>query len=418
MAKRTVIVIGGGAAGMMASGQAAAMGADTLLLEKMHRPGRKLGITGKGRCNITNVASLPDFIAHFGPGGKFLRQAFYRFSNDELMAFFEELGVPLVVERGGRVFPASGQARDVVDALTEWMRRQGVKVRQKVSVESLLVEDRKIRGVRDSGGETYSADAVIISTGGMSYPATGSTGDGYRLARSAGHSIVPPRPALVPLETAGDVAPRLQGLSMRNVSAGVLVEGRKQGEAFGEMIFTHFGLSGPVILTLSGKVTDALNMGKKVAISLDLKPALDDRTLDERLLRDFDTHGKRTFRTLLKDLLPGKLIPVCMSLTKISPERQGHQITAREREVLRKWLKDFRLEITGTRPLPEAIITAGGVDTGEINPRTMASYLVEGLYFAGEVMDINADTGGYNLQGAFSTGWLAGRSAAGVDLEE
>ncbi len=418
MAKRTVIVIGGGAAGMMASGQAAAMGADTLLLEKMHRPGRKLGITGKGRCNITNVASLPDFIAHFGPGGKFLRQAFYRFSNDELMAFFEELGVPLVVERGGRVFPASGQARDVVDALTEWMRRQGVKVRQKVSVESLLVEDRKIRGVRDSGGETYSADAVIISTGGMSYPATGSTGDGYRLARSAGHSIVPPRPALVPLETAGDVAPRLQGLSMRNVSAGVLVEGRKQGEAFGEMIFTHFGLSGPVILTLSGKVTEALNMGKKVAISLDLKPALDDRTLDERLLRDFDTHGKRTFRTLLKDLLPGKLIPVCMSLTKISPERQGHQITAREREVLRKWLKDFRLEITGTRPLPEAIITAGGVDTGEINPRTMASYLVEGLYFAGEVMDINADTGGYNLQGAFSTGWLAGRSAAGVDLEE
>lgn len=403
---------------MMASGQAAAMGADTLLLEKMHRPGRKLGITGKGRCNITNVASLPDFIAHFGPGGKFLRQAFYRFSNDELMAFFEELGVPLVVERGGRVFPASGQARDVVDALTEWMRRQGVKVRQKVSVESLLVEDRKIRGVRDSGGETYSADAVIISTGGMSYPATGSTGDGYRLARSAGHSIVPPRPALVPLETAGDVAPRLQGLSMRNVSAGVLVEGRKQGEAFGEMIFTHFGLSGPVILTLSGKVTEALNMGKKVAISLDLKPALDDRTLDERLLRDFDTHGKRTFRTLLKDLLPGKLIPVCMSLTKISPERQGHQITAREREVLRKWLKDFRLEITGTRPLPEAIITAGGVDTGEINPRTMASYLVEGLYFAGEVMDINADTGGYNLQGAFSTGWLAGRSAAGVDLEE
>jgi len=415
MTKRTVIVIGGGASGMMASGQAAAMGAETLLLEKMHRPGRKLGITGKGRCNLTNVAPPPDFIAHFGPGGTFLRQAFYRFSNDELMAFFEELGVSLVVERGGRVFPESGQARDVVDALTKWIRKRGVKVRHKVSVESLLIEERKVLGVRDSAGETYRADAVIIATGGMSYPATGSTGEGYRLARSAGHSIVPPRPALIPLETAGDIAPRMQGLSIRNVNVRVLVEGKKQGEAFGEMLFTHFGISGPVILTLSGAVTDALNMKKRVVISIDLKPGLDERTLDERLLRDFDTHGKRAFRRLLKDLLPGKLIPVCMALTGISPEKQGHQITARERGVLRKWLKDFSLEITGTRPLSEAIITAGGVDTGEIDPRTMASYLVDGLYFTGEVMDINADTGGYNLQGAFSTGWLAGRSAAGAD---
>jgi len=396
---------------MMASGQAAGLGANTLLLEKMHRPGRKLGITGKGRCNLTNVASLPEIISHFGSSGVFLRQAFHRFSNDELVAFFGDLGVPTVVERGGRVFPASGQARDVVDALTGWMRRQGVAVRRKVSVGGLLIEGRKVCGVRDSGGETYPADAVIIATGGVSYPATGSTGDGYRLARSAGHSIVAPRPALIPLETGGGVAPRLQGLSMRNVNVSVLVDDRKQGEAFGEMLFTHFGLSGPVILSLSGMVTDALNLGGRVIISIDLKPALDERKLDERLLRDLDAHGKRKFQTLLEDLLPGKLIPVCMELTGIPPDRRGHQITARERERLRAWLKDFRLEVTGTRPISEAIITAGGINTGEIDPRTMESCLVSGLYFAGEVMDIDADTGGYNLQAAFSTGWLAGRSA-------
>jgi len=412
MVKHNVIVIGGGASGMMASGQAAGMGADTLLFEKMRLPGRKLGITGKGRCNLTNVASLPEFISHFGSSGIFLRQAFHRFSNDELAAFFEDLGVPTVAERGGRVFPISSQAGDVVDALRGWMQKQGVTVRWKVSVDSLLIEGRKVCGVRDLMGEAYPADAVIVATGGVSYPATGSTGDGYRLARAAGHSIVPVRPALIPLETEGDVAPRLQGLSMRNVNVSVLVDGRKQDETFGEMLFTHFGLSGPVILSLSGRVTDALDMGGRVTISIDLKPALDEHKLDERLLRDLDAHGKRKFQTLLEGLLPGKLIPVCMELTGIPPDRRGHQITASERKRLRTWLKDFRFEVTGTRPISEAIITAGGINTGEIDPRTMASRLVGGLYFAGEVMDIDADTGGYNLQAAFSTGWLAGRSAA------
>jgi len=395
---------------MMAAGQAAGLGADTLLLEKMRRPGRKLGITGKGRCNLTNVASLPEIISHFGSSGIFLRQAFYRFSNDELVVFFEDLGVPTVVERGGRIFPASGQARDVVDALTAWMRRQGVTVRRKISVDGLLIKRQKVCGVCGLTGEIYPADAVIIATGGVSYPATGSTGDGYSLARSAGHSIVSPRPALIPLETEGAVAPRLQGLSMRNVNVSVLINGRKQDEAFGEMLFTHFGLSGPVILSLSGRVTDALDMGGRVTISIDLKPALDEHKLDERLLRDLDAHGKRKFQTLLEGLMPGKLIPVCMDLTGIPPDRRGHQITASERRRLRAWLKDFRLEVTGTRPISEAIITAGGINTGEIDPRTMASRLVSGLYFAGEVMDIDADTGGYNLQAAFSTGWLAGRS--------
>ena len=427
MPERQVIVVGGGAAGLMAAGQAAELGARTLLLEKMNRPGRKLRITGKGRCNLTNVAPLPECITHFGPNGRFLRQAFSRFFTPELVAFFEALGVRTVTERGGRVFPASGQAQDVVDALVQWVGERGVSLRTQSPVERLLVEGRRVVGVQvsrvpsrtgeapthdRSTGRVYRADAVIIATGGASYPATGSTGDGYRLAESVGHSIVPIRPALVPLETAGDIAARLQGLSLRNVTVRVWSDGKKQAESFGEMLFTHFGLSGPIILSLSKQVVDALRLGQGVTISIDLKPALDEQKLDARLLRDLDAHGKQQFRTLLKGLLPRKLIPVCVDLTGIPPDKAGHQITAQERKRLRAWLKDFRLEVTGYRPLAEALITAGGVDTREVDPRTMASRLVEGLHFAGEVLDVDADTGGYNLQAAFSTGWIAGRSAA------
>ena len=409
----------------MAAGQAAELGAETLLLEKMKRPGNKLRITGKGRCNLTNVTPLSEFIAHFGPNGRFLRQAFSRLFTPELVAFFEELGVRTVTERGGRVFPASGRAQDVVDALVRWVGERGVTLRTRSPVKQLLVEGGRVVGVRVSGsqvssgkpgfssaGQVYRADGVIVATGGASYPATGSTGDGYRLAAVVGHTIVPIRPALVPLETAGDVAPRLQGLSLRHVTARVWVNGRKRAEAFGEMLFTHFGLSGPIILSLSRQAVDALRLGQRVVLSIDLKPALDERKLDARLLRDLDTHGKQQFRTLLEALLPRKLIPVCIDLTSISPYKMGHQITAQERRRLRTWLKDFRLEVTGYRSFTEAIITAGGVDTREIDPRTMASRLVEGLYFTGEVLDVDADTGGYNLQAAFSTGWLAGRAAA------
>ncbi len=428
MTGRQVIVVGGGAAGLMAAGQAAELGAETLLLEKMDRPGRKLRITGKGRCNLTNVVPLSEFITHFGPNGRFLRQAFSRFFVSDLVAFFEELGVRTVTERGGRVFPASGQAcpepfvplragrsrraQDVVDALVRWVGERGVTLRTQSPVERLLVEGGRVVGVQASRGRVYRADAVIVATGGASYPATGSTGDGYRLAESVGHTIVPIRPALVPLETAGGVAPRLQGLSLRNVTVRVWVNGKKQAKVFGEMLFTHFGLSGPIILSLSRQVVDALRLGQRVILSIDLKPALDERKLDARLLRDLDAHGKQQFRTWLKGLLPRKLIPVCIDLTGIVPEKAGHQITAQERKRLRMWLKDFRLEVTGYRPFTEAIITAGGVDTREVDPRTMASRLVEGLYFAGEVLDVDADTGGYNLQAAFSTGWVAGRSAA------
>jgi len=253
---------------------------------------------------------------------------------------------------------------------------------------------------------------VILAAGGASYPATGSTGDGYRLARATGHTIVPIRPALVPLETAGDLAPGLQGLSLRNVRVRLRLDGKRVAELFGEMLFTHFGVSGPIILTLSKRAVDGLRQRQAVTISLDLKPALDERKLDERLLRDLCSHGKQRLRTVLKGLLPQTLIPVCLELTGISPDRLASELTLQERRRLRAWLKDFRLEVTGYRPFTEAIITAGGVDTREVNPRTMASRLVQGLYLVGEVLDVDGDTGGYNLQAAFSTGWVAGRASA------
>ncbi len=427
MSKPRVIVIGGGPAGLIAAGQAAKLGAETMLLEKMDRPGRKLRITGKGRCNVTNIAPLSQFIEHFRPNGRFLRQAFSQFLTSELLAFLEELGVPTVTERGGRVFPASGRAQDVVDALVQWIGECGVKLRNRSVVEWLNVEGEKVTGVktykavsrmrkastiRPSCGQIYHADAVIIATGGASYPETGSTGDGYQLAELAGHSIVQIRPALVPLETRGDIAQRLQGLSLRNVKVQVRVDGKKGGQGFGEMVFTHFGVSGPVILFLSRQVVDALRLGQKVELSIDLKPALDHGKLDARLLRELDAHGKKHFRTLLKELLPRKLIPVCMDLVDILPGKVGHQITTRERKRLRMWLKDFRLQVNAYRPFKEAVVTAGGVNTREVEPRTMASRIVEHLYFAGEVLDVDADTGGYNLQAAFSTGWIAGKSAA------
>ncbi|MFH1313951.1 MAG: NAD(P)/FAD-dependent oxidoreductase [Candidatus Eisenbacteria bacterium] len=411
LTERRVIVVGGGAAGLMAAGQAAQLGAETLLLEKMSRPGRKLRIAGKGRCNLTNVALLPEFIAHFGRNGRFLRQAFSRFFTDELVGFFEDLQVPIVTERGGRVFPSSGEAQDVVDALVRWAGKCGVTLLTRSPVEQLVVERGRVVGVQLSHGRIYRGRAVIIATGGASYPATGSTGDGYRLAESVGHTIVPIRPALVPLEAAGDIAPKLQGLSLRNVTVRMWVGRKRQAKTFGEMLFTHFGLSGPTILSLSRQVVDALRLGHRVILSIDLKPAIDERELETRLLRDLAASGKQKFRTLLKGLLPRKLIQVCATLTGISPDKEAHQITAEERKRLRMWLKNFRIEVIGYRSFAEAIITAGGVDTREVDPRTMESRLVEACYFAGEVLDVDADTGGYNLQAAFSTGWVAGRSA-------
>jgi len=422
-----VIVIGGGAAGLMAAGHAARLGARTLVLEKMSRPGRKLRITGKGRCNLTNTAPLPDFVEHFGPNGRFLYSAFQQFFADDLIAFFADLGVTTVVERGGRVFPASSEAGEVVDALARWATAGGAAIKPGAPVERLVVQAGRVIGVQVGApatrrGQTprtppaaglYRAPAVIVATGGASYPGTGSTGDGYRLAAAVGHSVIPVRPALVPLETAGDVAARLQGLSLRNVSVTLSTDGEPHAAAFGEMLFTHFGVSGPVILSLSRAAVDALDAGGRVRLAIDLKPALDEAKLDARLLRDLDAHGRQQFHTVLKGLLPRTLIPVCCELARIPPDKPAHQVTAKDRRRLRTWLKGFYLDVTGYRSWHEAIVTAGGVDLREVDPRTMESRLVAGLYFAGEVLDLDADTGGYNLQAAFSTGWLAGRSAAG-----
>jgi len=418
MANRHVIVIGAGPAGLMAGGQAAKAGARVEILEKMRRPARKLRITGKGRCNLTNMAPPEQFLAHFGSQGLFLRQALYRFSNQDLVRFLYERGVPTVTERGGRVFPASQQAQDVADALVRWAELQGVALCLSTAVDQLVTQGQRVVGVRlapRQGGEpgrVLQADAVIVATGGASYPATGSTGDGYRMAQAVGHMVVPIRPALVPLETAGRLAQRLQGLSLRNVRVRLLVDGRLASEAFGEMLFTHFGVSGPIVLGMSRRAVDALRGGQRVELSIDLKPALDEQTLDARLLRDLDRHGKRQYSTLLRGLLPRKLIPICIQETGIPPERVANQMTAHERQRLRQWLKDLRLEVAGYRSFDEAIVTAGGVDLGEVDPRTMGSRLIEGLYFAGEVLDLDADTGGYNLQAAFSMGWVAGKEAA------
>jgi len=409
--QRRIVVIGGGAAGLMAAGQAALSGADTLLLEKMPRPGRKICITGKGRCNLTNIAEQSDFINHFGQTGCFLRQAFARFFSLELMDFLNELGLELVTERGGRVFPASGKAPDVLAVFLKWLDHCGVRIKQSAKVRNLVISDGRITGVVCKG-RNIPCDAVILATGGASYPATGSSGDGYRLAKSAGHSIVPIRPALVPLETSGDTAAEMMNLNLRNVGVRMLVDGKKRRQVFGEMVFTAFGLTGPIILTLSGDVVDALRGGHTVVLSLDLKPALDENKLDARLLRDFSARGREELNSVLRGLLPRELVPVCLRLTGIPPDCLACQVSAKQRRRLRTWFKDFRLEVNGSRPLSEAIITAGGVDTREVDPRTMESRKTGGLFIVGELLDIQADTGGYNLQAAFSTGWLAGRAAA------
>lgn len=406
-----IIVIGGGAAGMMAAGQAALTGARVLLLEKMNRPGRKLAITGKGRCNLTNIAGIREFIDHLGPNGHFLRQAFGVFFASELMAFLEQQGMELVSERGGRVFPAGGKAPEVVRVFRQWLHRCGVEIRTSAPVDHLLTTEGKISGVL-TNNETLDCDAVILATGGASYAATGSSGDGYRLAASVGHTIVPIRPALVPLEIADSLTAPMAGLDLRNVTVRLLKDGRRCRQEFGEMGFTGFGVTGPVILTLSGEAVDGLRSGADMALSIDLKPALDEQKLEARLLRDLESRSKERMDSVLRGLLPRQMIPVCLQGSDIPEDRIAGQLTAKERKRLKTWLKDFRLPISGHRPFNEAIITAGGVDLKEVDPRTMESRKTGGLYLAGEVLDIQGDTGGYNLQAAFSTGWLAGRAAA------
>lgn len=404
-----VIVIGAGPAGLLAAGRAAELGGKVLVLEKMKHEGRKLLITGKGRCNITNDAPISEFIKHVYPNGRFLRNAFSSFFSKDIIKLLEEHGVESTLERGGRYFPASNRSRDVLNALLQWVKNHKVEIRCGYRVEELLVEDNTVIGVK-ANGKKFLCNHVIMATGGKSYPATGSNGEGYELARRVGHSVVKARPALVSLETKGDLAQKLQGLNLKNVKATVWVNGKKRADDFGEMIFTHFGLSGPIILTLSREVVRELQDKNRVEVSIDLKPALDEQKLDTRLIRDLNEHGNKKLLNIFKLWLPASMISVFIELLNIDTEKECNQVSSKERKQILYLMKNLVFKISNYRSFKEAIITSGGINTKEISQKTMESKIVKGLYFAGEMIDLDAETGGYNLQIAYSTGWLAGNS--------
>ena len=404
-----IVIVGAGPAGMMAAAAAAECGGSVLLLEKMPRVGRKMMITGKGRCNVTSADDVPDIIRNIIGNGRFLNSSLRAFDNADVMAFFEGLGVPLKTERGNRVFPQSDRAADVVDAMVKHLRDQEVEIRTNTSVSGLLTEANKICGVRLVDGSEVEAAAVILAMGGASYPATGSTGDGYVLARAVGHTVAPIFPALVPLVTRETWVREVQGLSLRNVRATLYHAGKKEQDFFGEMLFTHFGVTGPIILQLSRRASELLRDGKKdIELRLNLKPALTHEKLRERVDRDFAAYEQKHLHNGMIDLLPKCLIDIVLNVAGLAPERVVGQISSKERERLVRVLQALPLTIMGTRPIAEAIVTAGGVATHEINPRTMESKIVKHLYFVGELVDVDAYTGGYNLQAAFSMGHAAG----------
>jgi len=409
---KTVIIVGGGAAGMMAAVKAAEHKANVILLEKMPSLGRKVLITGKGRCNITNDCDTQQLIKNMPGNGRFLHSAFREFSNTDMVEFIEHWGVKTKVERGGRVFPVSDKAKDVIDAFLKAMVKSRVEVITNQPVRKILVEDGQVAGVV-TDQKQYRADVVILATGGASYPGTGSSGDGYKMAKELGHSITPLKPSLVPLEVAEDWIKELQGLSLKNVTATVLIDGKKKADDFGEMLFTHYGLSGPIILSLSKVVAEALNKGKEeVTLEINLKPALSEEVLDKRIQRDWEKFSRKQVKNSLSELLPAKMIPVIIDLSFLDADKFVNQVTKVERARLLNQLQHLAFTITRTRPVSEAIVTAGGVSTKEINPTTMESKIIKNLYFAGEVIDIDGYTGGYNLQAAFSTGYAAGKAAA------
>lgn len=422
---RRVIVIGGGAAGMMAAIAAADAGNEVLLLEKNEKLGKKLFITGKGRCNVTNAADMDVFFASVCTNSKFLYSAFYQFDNRAVMELLEKAGCPLKIERGERVFPVSDHSSDIIATLQREVKRRSVEVRLHTEVKELLtrplprqetIQDEAsahkgyqavCTGVRLADGQTIEADRCIICTGGISYPSTGSTGDGYRFAESTGHRLTSPRPALVPLEVRESWCGELMGLSLKNVAVR-MVNGKKElYQGFGEMLFTHFGVSGPLILSASSFY--GRRKSDDVVLYIDLKPALDPEQLDKRLLRDFEEQKNKQFKNALGGLFPAKLIPVMVRLSEIHPDKQINEVTREERRRLLELTKRLPLTVTGTRSFAEAIITQGGVSVKDINPSTMESKLVRGLSFAGEVLDVDAMTGGFNLQIAWSTGYLAGQ---------
>lgn len=400
-----VVVIGGGASGMMAAVAAAESGDSVCLIEKNEKLGKKLFITGKGRCNVTNAADMETQLANVRTNEKFLYSAFYGFDNTAVMNFLERAGCPLKVERGGRVFPCSDHSSDVIAAFQRELKRLGVKILLHTEVRELTHSDNKITGVILIDGSRMRADRVIVCTGGVSYPATGSTGDGYRFAETTGHRLTERRPALVPFNVEETWCRQVMGLSLKNTAVRLVCGGSKVYEGFGEMLFTHFGVSGPLILSASSYYRP----GSETKLWIDLKPALDEGQLDKRLLREFEENRNRQFQNGLKELFPASLIPVMVSLSGICPEKKAGEITREERRAFGRLIKGISLTVTGTRGFEEAIITRGGVSVKDINPSTMESRRMEGLYFAGEVLDLDGLTGGFNLQIAWSTGHLAGR---------
>ncbi|NMA84777.1 MAG: NAD(P)/FAD-dependent oxidoreductase [Epulopiscium sp.] len=404
---KKVLIIGGGPAGMMAAGVASQNGHDVHLFEKNPRLGKKLGITGKGRCNITNQGNLEDFMSQIHGNTKFLYSAFYQWSPQDVVNFFMEYGVETKIERGNRIFPVSDRAYDVIQAMVQFITQAGVHIRCKAEVNDLIIENNQIKGITLCDGHKECGDIVIVATGGLSYPGTGSTGWGHKLARQIGHTVTPCLPSLVPLITKEKWVSELQGLSLKNISIRIQEpDGKVIYEDFGEMLFTHYGVTGPVILSASRHVVP---YGKKpLHLWIDLKPSLDFETLDRRVLRDFETFRMKDFRNALHELLPKTLIPVIIQLSKIDPNKKVHLITREERKKLVYLLKAMKLTIVGHRGFDEAIITAGGVAVEEITPKTMESKKIQGLRFAGEIIDLDGYTGGYNLQIAFSTGYAAG----------
>lgn len=409
---KKVIIIGGGAAGLMAAVSAAQHGAKVTTLEKMSSIGKKLLITGKGRCNITNIGDLDDFMKNMPGNGSFLYSSFNGFNNHDVIDFINNYGVPTKVERGGRVFPVSDKAKDVVKAFQKALNDLNVEVIYEQPVKKLTLNTEHWEIVT-ADNHSYQVDAVILATGGSSYPGTGSSGDGFMLAKELGHTITPLKPSLVPLEVAEDWITDLQGLSLRNVSATICVNDEEIASEFGEMLFTHYGVSGPIILSLSKKIAEALSSKKNtVLLKINLKPALTTEALDKRIQRDFEKYSRKQIKNSLNDLLPSKLIDTVIDLAYLDGEKAINQVTKEERSRLVEVITGLTFTITKTRPISEAIVTAGGIHIKEINPKTMESKLFKNLYFAGEVIDIDGYTGGYNLQAAFSTGYAAGKNAA------
>lgn len=409
---KNIVIIGGGAAGMMASVAAAGAGHQVHVYEKNEKLGKKIYITGKGRCNVTNACAVEELFQSVIHNPKFLYSSFYTFTNEAMMDFLKKCDCPVKVERGNRVFPVSDRSSDVIRALSDQMRKLGVTVHLQEEVDDILTEDGRVSAIRlKKGGRTVPADAVLIATGGLSYPSTGSTGDGYRFAGRLGHTVTELSPALVPFETKETVVKELQGLSLRNVRVQISKGQKVLYEDFGEMLFTHYGVSGPVLLSASGYVTKQLRQ-EPLQLSIDLKPALSEEQLDTRILRDFEEFKNKQYKNALAHLLPVKLIPVIVQCSGISPEKQVNGITREERRCLIQAVKHFTLTLTGLRDYKEAIITQGGIAVKEVNPQTMESRKVKNLYFAGEVLDLDAVTGGFNLQIAWSTGYLAGISIA------